>query len=109
MPHLIYIIINSGQNTIISTADYKYGAAKTQIDMIETLSNNYGITPIVLTKKHNPLNELCESKGIENYSYWYRDIMSGSAYSNPVLNVAKHSVKYIMYCYILDYYAYIEK
>lgn len=81
----------------ISTADYKYGAAKTQIDMIETLVNNYGITPIVLTKKHNPLNELCDSKGIENYSYWYRDIMAGSAYSNPILNVAKHIVKYVMY------------
>lgn len=81
----------------ISTADYKYGAAKTQIDMIERLQSKFGIEPVILTKKHNPLNELCDQKGIENYSYWYRDIMAGSAYSNPILNMAKHIVKYVMY------------
>ena len=81
----------------ICTADYKYGAAKTQIDMIETLVHDYGIVPIVLTKKHNPLNELCDERGYENYSYWYRDIMAGSAYSNWILNIAKHIVKYILY------------
>jgi glycosyltransferase involved in cell wall biosynthesis len=81
----------------ISTADYKYGAAKTQIDMIMELKNTYGIVPIVLTKKHNAFNALCDEQGIENYSYWYRDIMAGSAYSSPILNVAKHIVKYLLY------------
>lgn len=81
----------------ISTADYKYGAAKTQLDMILELKNNFGVTPLVLTKKRNPLNELCEEYGIENYSYWYRDIMAGSAYSNPILNIAKHFIKYLLF------------
>lgn len=81
----------------ISTADYKYGAAKTQIDMIMELKNHFGIIPVVLTKKHNALNKLCNENDIENYSYWYRDIMAGSAYSNPFLNVAKHIVKYLLY------------
>lgn len=81
----------------ISTADYKYGAAKTQIDMILALKNSYGVVPVVLTKKHNAFNELCDSQGIENYSCWYRDIMAGSAYSSPVLNMAKHIVKYLLY------------
>lgn len=81
----------------ISTADYKYGAARTQIDMIQALKDIHGVTPVVLTKKHNALNELCDSQGIENYSYWYRDIMAGSAYSSPVLNMAKHMVKYMLY------------
>lgn len=81
----------------ISTADYKYGAAKTQIDMIMALKDDHGVVPVVLTKKHNDLNKLCDERGIENYSYWYRDIMSGSAYSNPILNIAKHIVKYLLY------------
>lgn len=81
----------------ISTADYKYGAAKTQIDMIMALKDIHGVVPVVLTKNHNDLNKLCDERGIENYSYWYRDIMSGSAYSNPILNIAKHMVKYLLY------------
>lgn len=81
----------------ISTADYKYGAAKTQIDMIMALKDIHDVVPVVLTKKHNDLNKLCDERGIENYSYWYRDIMSGSAYSNPILNIAKHMVKYLLY------------
>lgn len=81
----------------ISTADYKYGAAKTQIDMIMELKNVYGVIPIVLTKKHNAFSDLCDAQGIENYSYWYRDIMAGSAYSSPILNIAKHIVKYMLY------------
>ena len=81
----------------VSTADYKYGAAKTQIDMIMELKNTYGVVPVVLTKKHNVFNDLCDEQGIENYSYWYRDIMAGSAYSSPILNIAKHIVKYLLY------------
>lgn len=81
----------------ISTADYKYGAAKTQIDMILALKDRYGVAPVVLTKKHNAFNELCDSQGIENHSCWYRDIMAGSAYSSFVLNAAKHMVKYLLY------------
>ena len=83
----------------ISTADYKYGAAKTQIDMIMALKNDHAVVPVVLTKKHNDFNDLCDANGIENYSYWYRDIMAGSAYSSPVLNMAKHIVKYLMYLF----------
>lgn len=67
------------------------------MDMIQELMTHYAVTPVVLTKKHNAFNEWCDQKGIENYSFWYRDIMSGSAYSNPVLNLAKHLVKYLLY------------
>lgn len=81
----------------VSTADYKYGAAKTQIDMIMELKNMHGVVPVVLTKKHNAFNDLCDELGIENYSYWYRDIMAGSAYSSPILNIAKHIVKFLLY------------
>lgn len=81
----------------ISTADYKYGAAKTQLDMILALRKEYNVVPVVLTKKHNSLNDLCDEIGIENYSYWYRDIMAGSAYNYPFLNGAKHIVKYLLY------------
>lgn len=81
----------------VSTADYKYGAAKTQIDMVLALKNMYGVIPVILTKKHNALNDLCDNLGIENYAYWYRDIMAGSAYSSLLLNIAKHIVKYLLY------------
>lgn len=81
----------------ISTADCKYGAAKTMVDMITELNNKYDIQPVILTKKHNALNEMCEERNLENYSYWYRDIMSGSSYSNPFINILKHCIKYILY------------
>lgn len=81
----------------IATADSKYGAARTQIDMILELKKAYGIIPVVLTKKHNAVNDMCDEMGIENYSYWYRDIMAGSAYSSRLLNLAKHIVKYLLY------------
>ena len=80
----------------ISTADYKYGAGKAQINMILKLKDDFGIEPVILTKSHNSVNKLCDELGIENYSYWYRDIMAGSAYSNPILNVLKHMVKYML-------------
>ena len=83
----------------ISTSDYKYGAAKTLIDMMLELKKSYGVEPVVLTKKRNPLNELCDKNCIENDSFWYRDIMAGSAYSIPILNWLKHCVKYAQYVY----------
>lgn len=81
----------------ISTADYKYGAGKAQASMILELKNRFDIEPVILTKKYNSFNKYCDEHGIENYSYWYRDIMAGSAYSSPVLNVFKHVVKYMLY------------
>lgn len=81
----------------ISTADYRYGAAKTLIDMMLELKNVYHVEPVVLTKKHNKLNDLCDELMIENYSYWYRDIMAGSAYSNPIFNILKHIIKYSLF------------
>lgn len=81
----------------VSTADDKYGAAKTQLDMILRLKEEYQVEPVVLTKSYNRFNELCDQIGIENYHYWYRDIMAGSAYSSSLLNFAKHVVKYLLY------------
>ncbi len=81
----------------ISGGDYKYGAPKSMMTMIEGLRNVYKIDVILLTKKYNSLNEYCDQHGIENYSIWYRDIMAGSPYTNKLLTVAKHTVKYLSY------------
>lgn len=83
----------------IATADYKYGAAKSLVDMMLALKENHDVIPVVLTKKHNPLNEMCDEMGIENTSFWYRDIMAGSAYSRKVLNAMKHVVKYVLFLF----------
>ena len=83
----------------ISGGDYKYGAPKSMLELMIELKSSYGIEPVLLTKKQNPMNEQCDKLGIENYSFWYRDIMAGSAYKNPLLNVMKQCVKYVLYMY----------
>lgn len=55
------------------------------------------VEPILLTKKHNLLNDICNEHGIENYSFWYCDFMSGSPYTFFPLKIAKHVVKYTLY------------
>lgn len=81
----------------ISAGDYKYGAPKSMFELMVSLKNTYGVEPVLLTKKHNELNEKCDRLGIENYSFWSRDIMAGSAYRNPLLNLMKQCVKYCLY------------
>lgn len=83
----------------ISAGDYKYGAPKSMLELMIALKSLYKIEPILLTKKKSPMNEKCDELGIENYSFWYRDIMAGSAYKNPLLNLIKQCVKYALYLY----------
>lgn len=78
----------------ISGGDYKYGAPRSMMSTIDGMIEKYGVEVILLTKKRNPLNDYCDEKGIENYSFWYRDIMAGSPYKNKFLTVCKHLVKY---------------
>lgn len=81
----------------ISAGDYKYGAPKSMFELMVTLKKKYGVEPVLLTKKKNELNHKCDLLGIENYAFWSRDIMAGSAYQNPILNLMKHCVKYFLY------------
>lgn len=81
----------------ISAGDYKYGAPKSMFELMVTLKKKYGVEPVLLTKKRNELNHKCDLLGIENYAFWSRDIMAGSAYQNPILNLMKHCVKYFLY------------
>ena len=83
----------------ISGGDYKYGAPKSMMAMIESLRKYYNIEVILLTKKRNILNEYCDEHNIENYSFWYRDIMAGSPYTNRILTISKHIVKYLSYLF----------
>lgn len=83
----------------ISGGDAKYGAPKSMMTLMMTLKNEYGVIPVLLTKRHNELNDFCDKNNIENYSCWYRDIMAGSPYSNKILTVAKHVVKYLCFLY----------
>lgn len=81
----------------ISAGDYKYGAPKSMFELMVTLKKEYGVEPVLLTKKKNGLNHKCDLLGIENYAFWSRDIMAGSAYQNPIFNLMKHCVKYFLY------------
>ncbi len=83
----------------IASGDSKYGAAHSLLELILSMKKIYGIEPVLLTRKRNQVNELCDTLGIENYVFWNRDIMAGSAYSNPCLNMIKHIVKYGLYVY----------
>ena len=81
----------------ISTGDAKYGAPKSMFALMKILKEEYSIEPVLLTKKHNILNDMCKESGIENYSAYYGDIMSGSSYESSLKNMAKHIVKYGLY------------
>jgi len=81
----------------ISTGDYKYGAPKALMEMISILKKDYAVEPVVLTKMHNGVNEYCDKRGIENYSFFHRDIMSTSMYDNKCKNTLKHVIKYGIY------------
>ncbi len=83
----------------ISGGDAKYGAPKSMMTLMMTLKKEYGVIPVLLTKKHNELNDFCDKNGIENYSCWYRDIMAGAPYSSKILTIAKHIVKYGCFLY----------
>lgn len=83
----------------IASGDSKYGASKSMIEVMLSMKNRYGVEPVLLTRKANRLNQICNELKIENYVFWNRDIMAGSAYSNPLLNVLKHVVKYGLYLY----------
>lgn len=81
----------------ISGGEYKYGAPKSMMTMIEGLKEEYGVEPILLTKRYSDLNDYCDCHGIENYAIWYRDIMAGSPYSHKILTFMKHTVKYLLF------------
>ena len=83
----------------IASGDCKYGASKSMIEVMLSMKKYYGVEPVLLTRKRNQLNTICDELGIENYVFWNRDIMAGSAYSNPILNMLKHIVKYGLYLY----------
>lgn len=81
----------------ISTEDARYGAPKSMQKLMEILMNQYDAECVLLTKKHNILNDWCNENGIENYSCNYRDIMAGDSYERWYLNFAKHCVKKFRY------------
>lgn len=83
----------------IASADYKYGVAKSTMSLMLYMKEHFDVEPVLLTKKHNKLNEMCDEEKIENYSCWYGDFMCGSPYSFFPLKIAKHIVKYILYMY----------
>ena len=81
----------------ISTEDARYGAPKSMQKLMELLMKEHNVECVLLTKKHNILNDWCDEKGIENYSCNYRDIMAGDSYERWYLNFAKHCVKRLRY------------
>lgn len=83
----------------IASSDSKYGAAKSLVDVMRFMKKNYQVEPVLLTRRRDHINELCDKMGIENYVFWNRDIMAGSAYSSFLYNIAKHIVKYALFLY----------
>jgi hypothetical protein len=55
----------------VSHDDGKYGASKSLIKMILILKDRYNITPILITRKYNELNKVCNENLIENYTIPY--------------------------------------
>lgn len=81
----------------ISDAGDKRGAQKSLVELMLTLKRIYNVEPVLLTKKKNNLNKICDENGIENYSFWYRYVMASSPYNKKIINVVKHIVGYMAY------------
>lgn len=81
----------------IASGDAKYGASKAIMPVIKRLKDENKIIPVVVTKKHNELNDFCDTQGIENYSCYYCDIMAGAPYNSKIMRFMKHSVKYMLF------------
>lgn len=81
----------------IASGDYKYGASKSMMSLLLYLKEYHHVEPILLTKKYNKLNKICNDLKIENYSCWYCDFMSGSPYSCFLFKFMKHMVKFSLY------------
>ena len=74
----------------ISDAGDKRGAQKSLMELMITLRSDHNVTPILLTKKRNMLNDMCDKLEIENYAFWYREVMKSSPYDIKILNYFKH-------------------
>ncbi len=55
----------------ISHDDGKYGAALSLKKLFTILKENYGVEPIIVTRKYNELNMYCEQIGVESYALHY--------------------------------------
>lgn len=55
----------------ISHDDGKYGAALSLKKLFTILKQNYGVEPIIVTRKYNELNMYCDKIGVENYAIHY--------------------------------------
>lgn len=79
----------------VSHDDGKYGAALSLRKLITLLKDDYDVTPIVVTRKPNELNEYCSKKGIENYSLHYVGCMTylGSGKFKNAYYSIKQSIK----------------
>lgn len=81
----------------ISDAGDKRGAQKSLMELMKTLKNQHGVSPVLLTKKYNGLNKTCDELGIENYHYWYPYVMASSPYNIKMINFVKHVLGFMSY------------
>lgn len=81
----------------IASGDAKYGASKAIMPVIKRLKDENKIIPVVVTRRHNELNDFCDVHGIENYSCYYCDIMAGAPYQSKIMRAIKHIVKYLLF------------
>lgn len=81
----------------VSDAGDRRGAQKSLIELMKTLRERHNIIPVLLTKRRNGLNDICDEEGIENYAIWYREIMKSSPYGIKFLNYFKHMISFGLY------------
>lgn len=81
----------------IAGGSCKYGASRSMMALLLHLKDHYNVEPVLLTKKRNKLNEVCDNHGIENTSCWYADFMSSAPYSFYPLRILKRIIKSILY------------
>lgn len=82
---------------LIAPSNDSYGVAESLMTLVLALKETHLAEPVVLTKKKNKINRRCDEAGIENFSFWYADMMAGAAYSGKLLRALKHCVKFALY------------
>lgn len=83
----------------ISSADDKYGAPKSMIDMIKPLKSNNNVSPIVIASGKGRLTEFCDKNKIQSHTVRCSEFMVVGG-SNTFRKIVKHSVSPI---FVLNY------
>lgn len=82
----------------VLSSDDRYGSAQCLLELLEYETKRGNITPIVITPRQNRISEICDQKGVENYSIAYSQFQIPKHDIFPVfaLKYLVHTLRYYL-------------